>query len=94
MIIRKEMPSTFLRAVWHVIQYVWNGFPVMAPEHVVKDRSRICGECPFKVADQCSKCACFLTVKVLLSSESCPDQPARWNRLTIKPKTHNDSNVA
>lgn len=94
MILKWKMPVTFAKAIWHSIQYVFSGFPAMAPSSVVKDRSAICATCPFKVQDQCSKCACFLTIKVLLSSESCPDQPSKWNRLTFKPRTTTDSSVA
>jgi len=94
MILHWRMPFTFAKAVWHAAQYFWHGFPIIAPPKVIASRMATCKKCPFHVEEQCSKCACFVNVKTALSSEKCPDQPARWNRLTIKQETNTDSHVA
>lgn len=94
MILHWGMPFTFAKAVWHAAQYFWHGFPVIAPPGVIASRMATCQRCPFHVDEQCSKCACFINVKTMLSSEKCPDQPSRWNRLTTKQETNTDSHVA
>jgi len=94
MILRWNTPVVFARAVWHAVQYFWDGFPVIAPKAVIDSRFRICRDCPLRIEDQCGKCACFISVKTLLSSEQCPDQPPKWNRLTFKTNNSNDSHVA
>lgn len=53
---------------------------VMAPERAVQFRLEKCGKCPRYDAESetCMVCNCFVSIKVLLAGERCPDNPPRW----------------
>jgi hypothetical protein len=88
MIFRWSTPVTFVKAVFRTVQFLWQGRPVLAPREVQEDRYSVCRKCPLQLDGQCTVCTCFVSVKVLLSSESCPDSPPRWKKLTFsKPNT-------
>ena len=46
---------------------------VVASKEEINRRMEICNGCEFKKDTRCSKCGCFLTYKVGLISETCPE---------------------
>lgn len=94
MIIHWTSPVTFARAVFRTIQYLVAGRPVLAPGPIQEDRLAACEKCPWHVDSQCVKCTCFVAVKVLLSSESCPDNPPRWKKLTFSKEPPKEPTVS
>lgn len=75
-------PLIFLRALARfllaLIRRPFVQRPSIVPTTVSDARHHQCDVCPHRVGSQCSICSCFIGVKVLLSTESCPDKPARW----------------
>lgn len=75
-------PLLFLRAIgrffWTVLLGIFSKRPPTVPTKVTEKRHAKCNVCPHRVDDQCGLCSCFIGIKVLLSSESCPDKPKRW----------------
>lgn len=94
MIIHWKSPVTFAKAVIHAIRYLISGRPVLAPGYVQDARLVECERCPWHVDSQCGKCTCFVAVKVMLSSESCPDNPPRWKKLTFSKQPPKEPTVA
>ena len=94
MIIKWNSPWTFLRAVWHTLQYLWAGRPIITPTVVQQERQWQCLQCPHRVNSQCKLCTCLIDVKTMLSAENCPDSPPRWKKLTFSGKSPEDLNVA
>ena len=43
-----------------------------APPILREERARICGVCPFKQKERCTRCGCFIDAKVALLSSECP----------------------
>jgi hypothetical protein len=79
----------FAKAMLHVVLWAAQGRPVIAPERTQSLRRQTCHTCPHRVGEQCQICTCFIGVKVMLSSESCPK--GYWKTLTLlsKPVTKN-----
>ena len=50
----------------------------LATEYVQAVREARCRLCPHFDREQCTKCTCFVGLKVLLAYERCPDNPPRW----------------
>lgn len=69
-----KFPSlkTFIRALWKFL-----GRPELAPLGVVEVRRARCQLCPHNENGQCQKCTCFIGLKTMFSTESCPDR--RWS---------------
>ena len=88
MIVRWSTPVTFVKSVYRTLKFLVQGRPVLAPTEVQQERYEVCRKCPWHFDGQCTVCTCFVSVKVLLSAESCPDHPPRWKKLTFsKPNT-------
>lgn len=77
---RFPSPKTFLHAVRRFL-----GRPEVVPASIAGARRAICEACPHYENSQCQLCTCFVPLKVLLSTESCPDKPQRW-REYFSPK--------
>jgi hypothetical protein len=47
-------------------------------------RAARCTFCPHfaRESAQCTKCTCVVSLKTLLATERCPDQPPRWKEQT------------
>jgi len=41
-------------------------------------RLQICQTCPNFKNNHCKLCGCFLTLKTILKTSKCPDNPPRW----------------
>lgn len=65
--------------MYHSALYLLAGKPVIAPEGVQYARRTTCQNCPHYRAMQCGLCDCLVNLKVMLSAEACPDNPARWS---------------
>ena len=44
----------------------------MVDESVAATRLQICQVCPYNSNGQCTVCTCFISLKVMLSTETCP----------------------
>lgn len=51
---------------------------ILASAYVQNVREARCRVCPHFDREQCTKCTCFVGLKVLLAHERCPDNPPRW----------------
>lgn len=71
-------PFRFVAALWRSAKYLLAGRPVVAPRYEHEKRQAICAYCRHNNNGTCELCACFISAKILLSSESCPDTPQRW----------------
>ena len=82
MIFRRDTIPNFLAAVGRVLRQIFlRREPFAVPPDVQDTRLSFCNTCEFLVPDsrQCVKCTCFVDVKTLLSTESCPER--KWGRL-------------
>ncbi len=75
-------PFRFSAAMWRSFTYWIGGRPVLAPTHEYERRAAICAYCRHNKDGMCDLCACFISAKVLLSSEQCPANPPRWLKLS------------
>lgn len=75
-------PLLFLRAILHfigaILRHPFGKRPATVPHETAVAREGKCSVCPHHVGSQCDLCSCFIGIKVLLSTESCPDKPKRW----------------
>jgi hypothetical protein len=73
-----------LRAAGRFIRALFTRQPVVASVDVQLERLERCWRCPryLGAQDQCEKCTCFVSLKVLPATEQCPDTPPRWKRQT------------
>lgn len=92
MILKLSTPVTFLKAVFRTAKYLASGRPILAPVDVQEERYAICRSCRWYLDAQCTVCTCFVSMKVVLSAESCPEKPPRWKKLTFSkpPPKHAD----
>lgn len=81
----KKMPpwttqvSNAAGAVARVVKAVSEGNKPLASDAAKNHRLAICDDCPFSSPDEkpvmrrrCSKCGCFVSKKVALTTEKCP----------------------
>lgn len=85
MILRFRMLVTFSKAVARTLRVLlrraWKNdpAPILVDREVQAERESTCRtRCPHIQGDQCSICACFVSAKTWLSTETCPDE--RWER--------------
>ena len=74
-------PFRLFAAAWRSLRYRLQGRPVVVPANERIRRQAICAYCRHNHKEMCSLCACFISAKVLLSAEQCPDNPPRWLKL-------------
>lgn len=75
---RHTLPN-FFKACWRIVRWAFTRpVDLIVPSEVADSRLLSCLSCPRLVADtrQCAECTCFVDVKVMLSTESCPLK--RW----------------
>lgn len=58
--------------------------PVFVSDDLLSRRLAACEACPNLSGDQCRLCTCFVDVKAMLATETCPD--SRWNFAVDKPR--------
>jgi hypothetical protein len=92
MIFKLSTPVTFVKAVFRTLKFLKEGRPVFAPAEVQDERYALCRDCRWYLNGQCTVCTCFVSMKVVLSAESCPQKPPRWKKLTFSktPPKHAD----
>ena len=92
MILKLSTPVTFVKAVFRTLKFLKEGRPVLASTEVQDERYAICRACRWYLDGQCTVCTCFVSMKVVLSAESCPENPPRWKKLTFSktPPKHAD----
>ena len=87
MILRFSTPVTFAKAVFRSLKFLVSGRPVIAPTDVQDERYAVCRACRWYLDGHCTVCTCFVSMKVALSAESCPENPPRWKKLTFSKPT-------
>lgn len=80
-------PFRFAVAMRRALVFRLMGRPVITPKVIQEYREAVCDRCAHNARGTCDLCACLIAVKVMLSSEECPDKPPRWNSLTTAPKS-------
>jgi hypothetical protein len=78
---RRTVPNA-LAALARAIKAVVSKAPVIVEMQVADIREARCGVCPHHRNGQCELCTCVVSMKVLLATESCPDNPPRWKQQT------------
>jgi len=94
MIIRWSSLGNALKSVYRTFRHLLQRRPVFAPQDVQDERYAACRKCPWHLDGQCTVCTCFISMKVVLSAESCPDNPPRWKKLTFSKQISTTTTVA
>ena len=74
----------FLSFILISIKKTFNNTELLAPKNIIEIRKSICNQCPKKIngtflkKDKCSICGCFLSWKIKMATEYCPDTPSKW----------------
>lgn len=73
-----NFPPLFKQAR-NLIKQIWTsgieatkGKPLISSAEKAEARMNICKDCEFFTGERCSKCGCFMTVKVNVDAASCP----------------------
>ena len=69
-----HLPTAFA-ALLRVVKWLFSrrsAGPLMVDESVAATRLQICQVCPYNSNVQCTVCTCFISLKVMLSTETCP----------------------
>jgi hypothetical protein len=79
-----KMPFRAIAAAARAFWYKLFGYEVLAATWRADYRMQHCEACPQYDAenDQCRKCGCLVSAKVMLNSEKCPLD--KWSRQWIK----------
>ena len=75
---RRTIPNALLSLARTVRSLFAKDERVLASNYVQAVREARCRLCPHFDNEQCTKCTCFVGLKVLLAHERCPDNPPRW----------------
>lgn len=72
---RRTIPNAF-RAAGRILRQLFRRGPFTVSPARQDARLAACEACEFLIRDsrQCVKCTCFVDIKTLLSSESCPEK--------------------
>jgi hypothetical protein len=75
-------PIRFVKSMWTALRRLVKREPVVVPEIVQIAREAQCHKCPLynPTCDQCIKCSCFVSLKILFAHEQCADRPRRWKK--------------
>ena len=79
----------FLKSMWLALLWRLKRKPLIVPVEIRQYRQGICNPCPYRVDEQCRVCTCFISVKVMLSSEACPK--GYWPQLSKPVTSHYDA---
>lgn len=71
----------FFRALWRAARRAATSEPVLVDRVTAANRKGKCGLCPHNRVGVCALCNCVISVKVFVATESCPDDPPRWQSL-------------
>ena len=76
----KQTARNFLAAVARCVARWLQRETVMAKKEAVEYRLGKCSKCNHydPESETCMLCNCFVSIKTLLASERCPDNPPRW----------------
>lgn len=69
-----HLPTAFA-ALWRAVRRLFSqrsAGPLTVDESVAAARLQICQACPYNDNGQCTVCTCFISLKVMLSTETCP----------------------
>lgn len=75
-------PIRFVQAVANTIWFWLCGYDVLATEDEMDRRAAHCDFCPENVDGQCQLCTCFLSAKLSLTAEACPQN--KWKKILRK----------
>jgi|6_EtaG_2_1085325.scaffolds.fasta_scaffold136937_2 hypothetical protein len=65
------------------VQFLKEGAPICTEEQY-EERMSLCIECEhYKQNSSCNLCGCHMPVKAKWQTSKCPDDPPKWNKLTM-----------
>ena len=69
-----QMAANLTKDVVKVVESVASGNPFKTTDNEASDRKKICETCEFfnKAQERCTKCGCYMAVKVYLKAAHCP----------------------
>lgn len=70
-----SVPRMIGNATGEIANWMKNGFHI-ANEELQQKRQNVCDSCEFYINRRCSKCGCFMAVKIRLQTSSCPE--GKW----------------
>lgn len=71
-----EMAKNLMRDGKAMISNVMKGNATLVSDEVREHRWATCQACPFLQNNRCTKCGCFMKVKVALVTSTCPEN--KW----------------
>lgn len=72
-----EMAKNLMKDGKAMISNAMKGNPTLVSDEVREHRWATCQACPFFQNNRCTKCGCFMRVKVALVTSQCPEH--KWN---------------
>lgn len=67
-----EMAKNLFRDGSNIVKNALSGNKTMADDATREHRWSICQACPMLQNDRCTKCGCFMKIKVAFASTKCP----------------------
>jgi hypothetical protein len=71
----QTIPRMLGSATGEIASWMKNGFHI-ANEELQQKRQNVCDLCKLYINRRCSKCGCFMAVKIKLQTSSCPE--GKW----------------
>jgi hypothetical protein len=71
-----QRTRNFAKEMWVATKESLHGRPMLISADDAYARLRVCETCPFLQNNKCSKCGCFMNLKVHVKSSSCPE--GKW----------------
>lgn len=71
-----DMAKNFIRDGSKIVGNALKGNNTLVTDEVRETRWSICQSCPFLQKDRCTKCGCFMKVKVAFQTSNCPE--GKW----------------
>ena len=71
----QTIPRMLGSATGEIASWMKNGFHI-ANEELQQKRQNVCDSCELYINRRCSKCGCFMAIKIKLKTSSCPE--GKW----------------
>jgi hypothetical protein len=71
-----EMAKNLMNDGSKIVSNALKGNSTLVSEELRNSRWSICQACPFLTNDRCTKCGCFMKVKVAFQTSKCPE--SKW----------------
>lgn len=71
-----EMAKNLFKDGKNILSNAMKGGTTLLPDEERERRWAVCQGCPFLQKDRCTKCGCFMKVKVAFHTSKCPEN--KW----------------